>query len=70
MASNEKVLAEVGKKITLPCGISTNGEAEDIQWNKDGTMFVKYNKMVKLYSKGLGKVLYRVAYLDGLWASL
>lgn len=53
VASNEKVLAEVGKKITLPCGISTNGEAEDIQWNKDGTMFVKYNKMVKLYSKGL-----------------
>ncbi|XP_069612016.1 T-cell surface glycoprotein CD4 [Ranitomeya imitator] len=40
---NEKILAEVGKKISLPCGESRNGDNQDIQWNKDGKMFVRYN---------------------------
>ncbi|KAM4034299.1 T-cell surface glycoprotein CD4 isoform 1-T3 [Anomaloglossus baeobatrachus] len=43
LASNEKILAEVGKKISLPCGDS-NGVKQEIQWNKDGSLFVKYNK--------------------------
>ncbi|XP_075698534.1 roundabout homolog 2-like [Rhinoderma darwinii] len=52
VASNEKIIAEVGKKIALPCGISTNGDTKvEIQWNKDDSMFVKYNKFGKSHSK-------------------
>ncbi|XP_066454970.1 T-cell surface glycoprotein CD4 [Eleutherodactylus coqui] len=39
LASNKKVTAEVGKKISLPCEDST----QDIKWNKNGKLFAKFS---------------------------
>ncbi|XP_075113731.1 uncharacterized protein LOC142182858 [Leptodactylus fuscus] len=51
LVPSEKIFGEVGKKISLPCRDSRKEELQNIQWNKDGEMFVKYNKMGKSHGK-------------------
>ncbi|XP_069834962.1 T-cell surface glycoprotein CD4-like [Dendropsophus ebraccatus] len=54
LASNPKVIGEVGKKVSLPCGYSSGIQNQDIQWNKDGSMFVKYTKVGKTGRRSAG----------------
>ncbi|XP_066454971.1 T-cell surface glycoprotein CD4-like [Eleutherodactylus coqui] len=46
LPSSDKVLAEVGKDVSLPCGKDTNG---DIIWLKDKIPVIKYIKERKTY---------------------
>ncbi|XP_040293298.1 uncharacterized protein LOC121004931 [Bufo bufo] len=46
LASNDKVITEVGKKVCLPCGKETNG---DIEWFRNERVLMKYTKGNKYY---------------------
>ncbi|XP_040293690.1 roundabout homolog 2-like [Bufo bufo] len=58
LVSNEKIIAEVGKKISLPCAVSKNG---DITWNKDGALFAKKGRMGLAYGKVSGSERFSIA---------
>ncbi|XP_056385177.1 uncharacterized protein LOC130281698 isoform X2 [Hyla sarda] len=65
LASNDKIISEVGKKVSLPCGAPSNGEIQDILWNKDGKSFVKYGKFGRTASKAPGSE--RFQFLSGTY---
>ncbi|XP_075698457.1 T-cell surface glycoprotein CD4-like [Rhinoderma darwinii] len=47
LSSSDKVLAEVGKKVSLPCDKETNGE---IKWFKDKILVVTYTRYKKFFN--------------------